>query len=50
MSGSFLGAGDSLDDKVVPVLGTGQAILHVPSIQNRLKTDDKETAEEAGQR
>jgi hypothetical protein len=37
-------------DKVIPLLRTGQAILHVPSIQKRLMTDDKETAEEMGQR
>lgn len=37
-------------DKVPPLLGTGQAIFHVPSTQTGLIMDDKETAEELGQR
>lgn len=41
-------AGDYL--RLTSVIILGQAILHVPSIQKRLMTDDKETAEEMGQR
>lgn len=46
----FPGAGGSLTDKAIPLLGAGQAMLYVPGIQKRLTTDDKDTAEELGQR